>query len=278
MTILGDVPPIGVAVAALLTSGIGTLGGLGGAIMLVPFLVLTGMPVSQAAPLGLVSVVAASSAAAQRQLREHTTNHRLGVLTETAATAGAVAGALAAGAVSDQVLTYALAVVALGAAVAGGKRKGLRWKPDPATPKEDVGEWIGTLNGAYSLNGEVVPYRPKRIGMGMAAMAVAGVITGVSGVGGGFIKTPANSELMHVPVKVASSTTTFSIGITAAAALLVKAMHGDLDVELAALVILGSLVGGVVGSRVQARLAPQTVRRFLSIVLIGVAVILAVRA
>jgi len=83
---------------------------------------------------------------------------------------------------------------------------------------------------------------------------------------------------MHVPVKVASSTTTFSIGITAAAALLVKAMHGDLDVELAALVILGSLVGGVVGSRVQARLAPQTVRRFLSVVLIGVAVILAVRA
>lgn len=275
---LVDVPPLFVAIAAGVTSGVGTLGGLGGAIMLVPFLVLTGMPVSQAAPLGLISVVAASSAAAQRQLKEHTINHRLGVLTETAATAGAVAGALAAGAVSEKVLTYVLAVVALGAAVAGGRRKGLRWKPDPATPQEDVGEWVGTLNGAYSLNGEAVPYRPRRIALGMSAMGLAGVITGVSGVGGGFIKTPANSEVMHVPVKVASSTTTFSIGITAAAALLVKAIHGDIDVELAALVILGSLTGGVLGSRIQARLSPQSVRRFLSLVLVGVAIILVVRA
>lgn len=246
--------------------------------MLVPFLVLTGMPVSQAAPLGLVSVVAASSAAARRQMNEHTTNHRLGVVTETASTAGAVAGAFAAGLISETVLTYTLAAVAVFAALAGGKRKGMRWKPDSTIPKEDVGEWVGSLNGAYSLNGDVVPYYPRRVTAGLVAMGVSGVVTGISGVGGGFIKTPAKSELMHVPVKVSSSTTTFSIGITAAAALLVKAMHGDLDVELAALVILGSLVGGVVGSRVQSRLSPPTVRKFLSVLLLVVAAILVARA
>lgn len=272
------VPPLGIAIAAGVTSGVGTLGGLGGAIMLVPFLVLTGMPVSQAAPLGLVSVVAASSAAARRQMKEHTTNHRLGVVTETASTAGAVAGAFAAGLISDVALTYVLAAVALFAALAGGKRKGIRWKPDPTTPKEDVGEWIGSLNGAYSLNGDVVPYYPKRIGAGLLAMGISGIVTGISGVGGGFIKTPAKSELMHVPVKVSSSTTTFSIGITAAAALLVKAMHGDVDVELAALVILGSLVGGVLGSKVQSKMSPPTVRKFLSVLLVVVAVILVARA
>ena len=37
--------------------------------------------------------------------------------------------------------------------------------------------------------------------------AFVGVLSAVMGVGGGFIKTPASSELMHVPVKVASSTT-----------------------------------------------------------------------
>lgn len=275
---LVDVAPLGVAVAAGLTSGIGTLGGLGGAIMLVPFLVLTGMPVSQAAPLGLVSVVAASSAAARRQMNEHTTNHRLGVVTETASTAGAVAGAFAAGLISEVALTYTLAAVAVFAALAGGKRKGMRWKPDPSATKAEVGEWVGSLNGAYSLNGDVIPYYPKRIGAGLVAMGVSGVVTGISGVGGGFIKTPAKSELMHVPVKVSSSTTTFSIGITAAAALLVKAMHGDLDVELAAMVILGSLVGGVVGSRVQSKLSPPTVRKFLSVLLLVVAAILVARA
>jgi uncharacterized membrane protein YfcA len=272
------VSPLEIAIAAGFTSGIGTLGGLGGAIMLVPLLVLTGMPVSEAAPLGLISVVAASSAAARRQMREHTTNHRLGVVTESASTAGAVAGAFAAGVISDVALTYVLAGVAVVAALAGGKRKGMRWKVDERYGTDDVGEWIGTMNGAYSLNGGVVPYYPKRVGLGLLAMGVSGIVTGISGVGGGFIKTPAKSELMYVPVKVSSSTTTFSIGITAAAALLVKAVHGDIDVELAAMVVLGSLVGGQVGSLVQSKLSPPTVRKFLSVLLLVVAVILVARA
>jgi uncharacterized membrane protein YfcA len=236
------------------------------------------MPVSQAAPLGLVSVVTASSAAARRQMNEHTTNHRLGVVTETTSTAGAVAGAFAAGLISETMLTYVLAAVALLAALAGGKRKGLRWKPDPNVSREDVGEWVGTLNGAYALNSDVVPYFPKRIGAGLVAMGVSGIVTGISGIGGGFIKTPAKSELMHVPVKVSSSTTTFSIGITAAAALLVKAVQGEVNIELAAMVVLGSLIGGVLGSRIHSKLSPPAVRKFLSVLLLVVAVILVARA
>lgn len=262
----------------MLTSGIGTLGGLGGAIMLVPLLVIGGMTPAEVAPLGLLSVVAASSAAARRQMNEHTTNHRLGVVTESASTAGAIAGAFAAGLISEQALTVILAAVALVAAFAGGKRKGVRWQPDGNAGREVVGEWIGTMNGAYSLNGAVVPYISKRIGAGLAAIGVSGVITGISGVGGGFIKTPAKSELMHVPVKVSSSTTTFSIGITAAAALIVKVIHGDLDVQLGAAVILGSLVGGLAGARVQSRMSPIVVRKFLSVLLVVVAAILVARA
>lgn len=269
--------PLLVLLAAMLTSGVGTLGGLGGAIMLVPLLVLSGMTPAEVAPLGLLSVVAASSAAARRQMQEHTTNHRLGVVTEGASTAGAVVGALAAGAISESSLTVLLAVVALFAAIAGGKRKGVRWKPDESAPASVVGEWIGTMNGAYSLNGGVVPYRVRRVGAGLAAMAVSGVITGVSGVGGGFIKTPAKSELMHVPVKVSSSTTTFSIGITAAAALLVKIMDGKLAVDLGAAVILGSLAGGLLGARVQSKMSPLLVRKLLSVLLIVVAIILILR-
>ncbi|MGA1656051.1 MAG: TSUP family transporter, partial [Ilumatobacteraceae bacterium] len=91
------------------------------------------------------------------------------------------------------------------------------------------------------------------------------------------IKTPANSEVMHVPVKVAASTTTFSIGITAAAALIVKVIHGDLDVQLGAAAILGSLAGGLTGAKVQAKMSPIVVRKFLSVLLVAVAVILIAR-
>ena len=50
-------------------------------------------------------------------------------------------------------------------------------------------------------------------------MSVAGLVSGLAGVGGGFIKTPAMSEIMHVPIKVAAATTTFTVGITAATSL-----------------------------------------------------------
>ena len=77
--------PAALAFAAFLTAAIGTLGGLGGAILLVPILVLSGMEAKFAAPLGLVSVAAGSLAAAPQQLRARVVNHRLGVATEIVA-------------------------------------------------------------------------------------------------------------------------------------------------------------------------------------------------
>ena len=101
-------------VLAFVTAAIGALGGLGGAILLVPLLVLTGMSPRVAAPLGLVSVAAGSLAAAAPQLDERTVNHRIGLTTELVAGVGAVAGALGSGVASDRFLQRFLAVVAIG--------------------------------------------------------------------------------------------------------------------------------------------------------------------
>lgn len=268
---------LGYAVAALCTAAIGALGGLGGAVLLVPILVVTGMPASEAAPLGLLTVAAGSIAAGPRQLRDRTVNHRLGVATELSASTGAVGGALLSGALSDQVLTYLLAGVALAAAVAGGARTGVRNPPDPACVPSDVGERVGALAGAYPLGDDVVPYRVDHLPGGLGLMAVAGFVAGTAGASGGFLKTPATSELMHVPVKVAAATTTFTVGITSAAALVVFALQGRIDVEASAIVVVGSLVGGQLGAGLQSSLSPALVRRLLSIVLVGVAVVLVVQ-
>lgn len=270
------IPPL-LALAAAATAAFGAVGGLGGAVLLVPLLVVTGTSPVEAAPLGLLSVVAGSVAAADRHLRERTVNHRIGVLSELPATSGAVVGALFAGVISDGILTRVLAVVTVAAALGGGLRRGLRNRVDPALGNGDVGEWIGQAAGAYPLNGGVVPYRARRLGWGLTGMAVSGLVSGIAGVGGGFIKTPVLSEIMRVPVKVAASTTTFTVGITASAALAVMAVRGQIDTEPAVVVVLGALIGGRAGAGLQGRLSPATVRRTLSVLLIGVAVVLLVR-
>ena len=263
---------------AAVTSAIGAIGGLGGAVLLVPLLVLTGTTARAAAPLGLVSVAAGSSAAGARQLTGGLVNHRIGIATEMFASAGAVTGALASGLASDRTLKFVLAGVALAAGVLGARRKGIRNQPDPRLRSVDVGEHIGSLSGVYQLDDGFVPYRARRFRAGAALFGLSGLIAGLAGASGGFVKTPASSEVMHVPVRVAAATTTFTIGVTSAAGLIVFALQGRLDLPACAAVCSGSIVGATVGAAVQSRLAPPRVRQFLSVALVVIAIVLVVRA
>jgi uncharacterized membrane protein YfcA len=267
---------VGYALLAMAAAGLGAMGGLGGAILLVPALVLTGMPTAEAAPLGLISVAAGSIAAGAQQLRERSTNHRLGVATEIAGSAGAVLGATIAGIVSDSLLTYVLAAVAAVAAAASFRsRTVMDLGPGPAT---EVGERIGSLSGAHPSPSGVVPYTVRHLPIGIGLVAVAGVIAGTAGASGGFIKTPATSEIMGVPARVAASTTTFTVGITSSAALIVMALDGRIDTRVSSVIIAGSLLGGRLGAGLQSRLPDQLLRQILGALLALVALVLAVRA
>lgn len=263
---------------AMATSTLGAIGGLGGAIVLVPLLTLGGMSITSAAPLGLVSVIAGSVAAGRRQVSDGTVNHRFAVVTELGASSGAIVGVLLSGVLSERVLMWCLAVFALAAALLGARRKGIRWQPDPSLARSDVGERKGSLAGAYLLDDAVVPYAPSRMKLGVALMAVAGVVTGLAGVGGGFLKTPLSSEVMRLPAKVAAGTSTFTIGLTASVALVLMAIDGRIVASDAALVVLGALIGGTLGARVQRRLSPPVVRRTTALALVAIAALLVARA
>jgi uncharacterized protein len=267
---------VGYAFLALAAAGLGAMGGLGGAILLVPALVLTGMPTVEAAPLGLISVAAGSIAAGAQQLRERSTNHRLGVATEVAASAGAVVGATISGIVSDRLLTYVLAGVAALAAIASFRKRAA--SGTDSGPAAQVGERIGSLSGAHPSAGGVVPYTVRHLPIGLGLMAVAGVIAGTAGASGGFIKTPATSEIMGVPARVAASTTTFTVGITSSAALIVMALDGRIDSQVSCVVIAGSLLGGRLGAGLQSRFPDDLLRKVLGGLLTCVAVVLVARS
>lgn len=270
--------PVELAIAALVTATLGSLGGLGGAVLLVPILVIAGVEPRLAAPLGLISVAAGSLAAAPQQLTGRVVNHRLGVSTEIVGSSAALVGAVISGAVGQRALSIMLGIVALVAAAVGARRKGVRNQPDPTLTDADVGERPGTLAGVYPLDDGFVPYEAKRVPVGLLGMGAAGLIAGLSGVSGGFVKTPTTTEVMHVPVKVAAATTTFTVGITSAVGLLVFASQGRVVASDAALVAAASLVGGTIGARLQSVLSPPVVRRALAVLLVIVGIVLLVRA
>ncbi len=277
LLVVETVPVWGLTLLALGVAGVGALGGLGGAVVLVPVLVLLGVEPVQAAPLGLLTVGAGSLAAGGAQLRTGLVHQRLGVTTEIASSLGALCGAALAGIAPATVLVRVLGLSLLVAAGLGVLRKGVRNRPQPPFAAESAGEWPGTLSGAYRGPAGTVPYRARRLPLGLTAMGLSGVIAGMTGAGGGSLKTPAMSELMHVPVKVAAATSTFTIGVTAAAALTVYAASGAIDVVAGGAVVAGAILGGRAGAAVQDRLNPVPLRLTLAVLLLVIGVVLLVR-
>jgi hypothetical protein len=74
----------------------------------------------------------------------------------------------------------------------------------------------------------IPPYEVKRYPLGLAASLVAGALSGLLGIGGGPIKVPVMYIFMNVPLMVATATSNFMIGVTAAASAIVYYRRGDI--------------------------------------------------
>ncbi len=101
-------------------------------------------------------------------------------------------------------------------------------------------------------------------------MVVAGVLSGLLGIGSGAFKVLGMDQIMRIPFKVTTTTSNFMIGVTAAASIGIYLKNGYLDPVLIFPVALGVLGGAFVG----ARLLPVVPVRLLKMVfLVAIAVI-----
>ena len=95
---------------------------------------------------------------------------------------------------------------------------------------------------------------------------VAGALSGLLGIGGGPIKVPVMYIFMNVPLMVATATSNFMIGVTAAASAMVYYRRGDILVQVAAPLAVGVFLGSLLG----ARLAPRIHSKVVVYLLVGV--------
>ncbi len=83
-------------------------------------------------------------------------------------------------------------------------------------------------------------------------MGIAGVLSGLLGIGSGAFKVLAMDRVMRLPYKVSTTTSNFMIGVTAAASAGIYVSRGYVDPGLAMPVVLGVLAGAALGTRVLA--------------------------
>ncbi len=101
---------------------------------------------------------------------------------------------------------------------------------------------------------------------------IAGIVSGLLGVGGGVIKVPTMNLLSRIPVKVASATSNFMIGVTAAASASVYFLRGEVHPLLAGPLMIGVVAGAAVGTRLLRRTPPTTVKVLFAVLLIFISI------
>lgn len=249
---------------------IGALAGVGGGILVIPILTIGfGVDIRLAVGASIVSVIATSSGAATAYVRDRMTDMRVGMFLELATTSGAVSGALLAALVAPAFLYVLLGMVLLLSAATQIRRLG-----EETPPEGPPSHLAARLRLASSYpdrkSGREVPYAARRVPLGFVLMWVAGVVSGLLGIGSGVLKVLALDGAMRLPMKVSSATSNFMIGVTAAASAGIYVSRGDVDARLAAPVALGVLAGAIVGARLLNRVSNRSVRLIFLPVLIAV--------
>ena len=258
-----------VAVGSFLAGLLGSLTGLGGGVIIVPLLALAfGVDIRYAIGASLVSVMATSSGAAAAYLKEGYSNMRVGMFLEIATTIGAVCGAYLATRIPTAAIAIIFGLVLLYSA----------WTSIAQPPAEldapDTGRFARLLrmDGHYPTPEGDRAYHVTGVPAGFGLMWIAGVLSGLLGIGSGAVKVLAMDRAMRIPFKVSTTTSNFMIGVTAAASAGIYLRRGYLDPGMAMPVMLGVLVGALFGARILPGAKVRTLRIVFSIAISAVAV------
>jgi uncharacterized membrane protein YfcA len=259
-----------VALGSLFAGFLSSLTGLGGGVIIVPMLViLFRLDIHYAIGAALVSVIANSSGAAAYYVRHGYANIRLGMALELATTLGGVTGAwlVTAAILPKEALMVTFGVVLLASAMLSYRTREYGF----AEGAPDGWSRHLRLDGVIPTPDGPRPYRVCRFPGGFGIMFGAGVLSGLLGIGSGVFKVLALDNMMKVPFKVGTTTSTFMIGVTAAASAGLYLRQGYIVPDIALPVVLGSLTGALLGARVLPAARTPVLRLLFVLMLITVA-------
>jgi len=271
---------VNAAVIVLLGLGVGLLSGMfgvGGGFLTTPLLIFYGIPPTVAAASAASQVTGASVSGVFAHFRRGGVDVRMGMVLVVGGILGSLAGAglfalLQASGQIDTVIgiVYVLMLGSIGglmlteAIQALRAEKGYRPKPRRRRHHPLVAalplRWRFYRSGLY-----ISPLAPLLLGF------ATGILTVLLGVGGGFVLVPAMLYLLGMSVQVVVGTSLFQILFVTAAATLVHATTTKaVDIVLAALLLLGSVMGAQIGARFASQTKPEHLRLALALIVLAV--------
>jgi hypothetical protein len=257
-----------VLLMSVLAGLLGALTGLGGGVVIVPALALLfHIDLRYAIGASLVSVIATSSGAAVSYVREGFSNVRIGMFLEVATTVGALCGAY----LTARISTHAIGII-FGITLLYSAWSSFRDKKNEMPQAQNLLAEKLKLSGDYPTDHGRQAYMAQNVPAGFGIMFVAGILSGLLGIGSGAVKVLAMDRAMKLPFKVSTTTSNFMIGVTAAASAGVYLSQGYIAPGLAAPVMLGVLAGSLLGARLLVRIRVPILRAVFAVVIVALGV------
>ena len=262
---------------SIFAGAIGSIIGVGGGLVVIPVLtLLLGVDIHFAIGASIVAIIGNSSGAASTYVKDKVTNLRVGMFLELATASGAIVGAGIGAYVNSVALEAIFGVILLITLIPTVMKIG---EDVPASPElRGLAKRLG-LTGSYTeSDGRVIHYNATNPEAGLFGTAIAGVLSGLLGIGAGAFKVLSMDLAMKLPMKVSTTTSNFMIGVTAAASAGLYFARGDVNPLIVAPVVLGILLGAAVGARILLRTKNPTIRKLFAILLAVTAIQMILRA
>ena len=277
-------PIAGLSVNALFIVALGFLVGLlsgmfgvGGGFLTTPLLIFYGIPPTVAVASATTQITGASVSGVHAHWRRGGVDLRMGAVMIAGGMAGSIIGAwlfrmLQSSGQIDLIIgfLYVLLLGSIGGLMLKDAMVGLGWiEPTETKAQPRHNKWVASLPGRwrfYASGLYISPLAPLALGF------LAGILTVLLGVGGGFILVPAMIYLFGMAPRVVIGTSLVMILAVSAVTTLVHAVTTHaVDIVLAALLLSGGVIGAQYGARLTTRLKPDLLRLALAIIILAVA-------
>lgn len=271
--------PVNVLLVLLVSGAVGFVSGLvgvGGGFIMTPALIFMGVPPPVAVATGASQIAATSFSGIMTQTRRKSVDWRMGMLLSIGGILGSASGVL----LFERLLRLgqldliiSLLYLVLLASVGGlmlaegyavWRGRTTRGVSIMRRPARTIAHVL-PLRIAFPRSGLVVSIIPPLI-LGYAI----GALSGVMGIGGGFILIPAMIYLLRMPTNVVVGTSLFQVLVVSSLVVVLQSARTQtVDLVLAALLVFGGVFGAQLGARVGSRLKNEDIRTILGALLVA---------
>jgi uncharacterized membrane protein YfcA len=246
------------------------LSGAGGGIFAIPILVFgLGLSITQAAPVALLAVMSAASIGAIQGLNKGIVRYKSALLIAVFGTAFAPLGVWLAKRTPTHMLSLIFAMILIYVAIRMWRTnlEGVQaetLKPDPACAVNPVTSklfWTASCTKRLVFTG-----------------SVAGLLSGLLGVGGGFVIVPSLRKVSNFDTQTIIATSLAIIALVSAGSVITYLLHGGIDWEIAAPFVVSTMVGMFVFRLFSHKIPAKINQRSFAVLAVVAAVLMIIKS